>query len=396
MTVLLLEFYDTLRSRTEAKTSSGAHQFGAVALVKHRGALNFRSELSKRLLLAVRNRIIGSSVQRNQAISDDPAIWLDISPMPSSPAIQLDKLVFEFANLQASASTFDFPSTSTPPSRSPSTASFPASPATIDILQSILAAALHLDEQLAQWSRVVPFHWHASPVSHPSCMKPFVAADGLYGDYCDVYPSLHVASIWNQYRCTRLDLLKLILTCQRSLLTLQLWDDQFPSLQKYALDSVQRLVDEICASVPYHLGNRTGPGPIDSREGIEYPHFPEDEDEDLENMQHQFPPSCLGSSSLGNSRRLSRAEHTQLAASTGGWFILSAMKYILEKVVPGLKVVDMASRTDLQRSVLREGQTQWLLRQLQRTARIYRLKAQAPSTTPPRKGATAFGAFSSL
>lgn len=35
--------------------SSGSHEAGAIALVKHRGVENFRTELGKRMLAAVRS-----------------------------------------------------------------------------------------------------------------------------------------------------------------------------------------------------------------------------------------------------------------------------------------------------------------------------------------------------
>lgn len=38
--------------------SSGSHEAGAIALVKHRGAENFRTELGKRMLAAVRSHAV--------------------------------------------------------------------------------------------------------------------------------------------------------------------------------------------------------------------------------------------------------------------------------------------------------------------------------------------------
>lgn len=45
MTVLMLELYECLGSTTKFQSSSGAHRSGAVALVEHRGSLNFESEI---------------------------------------------------------------------------------------------------------------------------------------------------------------------------------------------------------------------------------------------------------------------------------------------------------------------------------------------------------------
>ncbi|KAL8721580.1 MAG: hypothetical protein Q9181_007678 [Wetmoreana brouardii] len=63
MAVLLLSFYERVLATSEATQISGVHDTGAVALVKHRGKENGRSELSARLLLAVQTQVVDHCIQ---------------------------------------------------------------------------------------------------------------------------------------------------------------------------------------------------------------------------------------------------------------------------------------------------------------------------------------------
>ena len=378
MTVLLLEFHESVSGTIQSRPSSGVHQSGAVALVKHRGSLNFESEISRRLLIAVRHQLIVIALQRGESVPPDPAVWTNGAPMPENPAIALDELATDLANLNAFVKSVDF--RSPPPtqsmSRTPSPTSFNASGSSIKILHSLLAPALHLDARLSQWLDSLPTYWYPISVSSPSCLHMSVAEAGLYGSSCDIYPSLPVAGIWNSYRTTRIATLKIILVCQQSLTGLNSEADS-SARRHYAADSIQRLVDEFCASVPFHLGNRTAPSPPDKIEGVEYPHLP-DEDE---HGARPFPPHAIGYAT-----RLSRAEHARFAAASGGWLLIGPIRDILAATAPGPR--------DASRGIpplLRHGQREWILEQLQRLGRIYRIPIPhdpSPSSTHSMRSST--------
>jgi hypothetical protein len=209
MTVLMLEFYERISNATRLQPSSGVHRSGAVVLVEHRGSLNFQSEIGKRLLVPVRHELIDKALEQGESISPNPALWRNSAPMPESLAIALDALMVELANLKAFVDTVDFPdppSTVSTASRSPSPAAFSAPESPIDILHSILAPALDLDSRLALWSKSPPTFWYPIAVSSSACIPSSVAKVGLYGSSCDIYPSLHVAKLWNEYRTARINL----------------------------------------------------------------------------------------------------------------------------------------------------------------------------------------------
>lgn len=99
VTVLLLGACDILSRTARAQRPSGIHKNGALALVKHRGALNFESELSKRLLIAVRHHTIRMALWTGEQIPADPTVWGDVGTMPESSATILDSYAADLANL---------------------------------------------------------------------------------------------------------------------------------------------------------------------------------------------------------------------------------------------------------------------------------------------------------
>ena len=372
MTVLMLEHYEEIAGASKSEPSSGTHRSGAVALCKHRGSLNFRSTTSKKLLQAVRHQLIHKALEKGESILSDPAIWTnDQSGMPESPAIALDSIVLELVNLKAFVDSVDFPTQPDPlpeVTEDSSPSSLQASETAANIVHAVLAPALGIDARLSQWSRNIPTFWHPIRVSSPSSIHPSILDAGMYAASCDVYPSLHVASLWNLWRTTRIQVLKIVLTCQRSLVALDP-DEEMDVTSSHASDSIQRVVDSFCASIPAHLGNRTRPGSLRSFEGVEYPHLPlEDE------PGYQLPPPHA----LGYSPRVSIEEDLRIATGLGGWFLLSPIRDILRSCTPTAAEAEMGYPP-----LIREGQLDWIMEQLGRIREIYLIKK--PGSASPTK-----------
>ena len=136
----------------------------------------------------------------------------------------------------------------------------------------------------------------------------------------------------------------------------------------YAAEMIQSLVDAVCASVPFHLGNRVGPSPIDMSNGIEYPHLHHDAD------NYQMPPP----NAMGYAVDLSMEEHVRIAAAKGGWYLLDPLDTILEETVFSMTEDINADSPPL----LREGQREWVARQLQRTRSMYLVQSASHSPHP--------------
>ena len=361
MTVLLLEFYDILIGATKSQSSPGAHQNGAVALIKHRGEINFRNETSKRLLIAVRHQLIALAIEKQQPLNNDLELWSDMSEMPASPAIEIDKLAAEYASLRSFASQYTFPTPPSPITRSPSPGKFEAPQASVDILHHILAPALELDARLATWPKTIPTFWHPIPKGD---LDPTIVSAGLYGATADIYPSLMIANVMNSYRSTRLGVLRIILSCESSLNALQ-ETSSIPGMKGYVHDTCQSLLDAICASVPYHLGNRTKPASVHNPSQI-YPH--------LDPEEHvSFPPP----NALGYAISITKEEHVRYAAIIGGWYLQSHLVSIMKTFS------NVAKPDDEGNGPMRLGQLEWIMGQLKRLKDIYKITTVQSSDPEP-------------
>lgn len=117
----------------------------------------------------------------------------------------------------------------------------------------IISQALALDAELVTWAVSVPAHYVYSTVD----VTPD-SSDALkevtYGPQYHVYTSSSVAAAWNHYRCSRMLVQSFLLKA------LEMAQSIDPSRGEYASVSLQsrtilaQTAEDICASVPYHLG----------------------------------------------------------------------------------------------------------------------------------------------
>ena len=174
----------------------------------------------------------------------------------------------------------------------------------------LLSKAKEVDTSLALWPDIIPSSWLPRVVSS-QIVPPSVRDAGLYDKYCHTYPDVSVATTWNDWRAARLKVLALIARYQpEDLITA----------------SIQRLADDICASVPFLLGDRLEITPMYLTRNV----YPGAEGQPLPKGHHQN------------------------AAAFGGWYILTPLR-----------------ETTKVATYLREGQLNWVLGQMKRLARIY-------------------------
>ncbi|MCJ1289262.1 hypothetical protein MMC34_000794 [Xylographa carneopallida] len=244
---------------------SGAHAQGAVALVKHRGRDNFKSDISQRLFIAVQTQMVGHAVQHSIPVEKLSEHFADdIKALPSNAATRLTALEVEVANLLAAAKV--------------------AFESDQRILQSqfleLSSSASDLNVKLFHWADSVPQQWHPLPAedNSPAALVKFQA----HGSRMDIYPEDHT-------------------------------------------EVGQRLVDDICASVPYCLGSRMK---HEAGSEIDYP----------------FAPGSF----ITN-------DHRKAAKALGGWYVLGSLNACL-----GMKTIG-------------EGQLRWIRSQLSRVKGFYNL-----------------------
>jgi len=357
LAVLMLDFYDTLSRRFSNQRFLGMHQDGAVALVKYRGSENFQSNISKGLLLAVRNRLVNAAVQKKSGIVFDPDVWADGGEMPHNSATKLDLLASELANLQVLASSLPSPRSRASNPRVLSVGSEDTSCSDTTFVENLLEKALDLDRRLYAWRSSTPESWEPVPIIAIDDIHPTIRAAGLYDSLCDVYSSIQAAGIYNTWRCTSISLLQIVDKCRQALPP-----GSVAALvinEHYATARIQSLVDGVCASVPYFLGNHLCPYKPDQVAGVEFPQFPIGPD-----GSSTKPPVM---DSQGYPVEISQVDRMRAAASIGGWLILNSLLAILQAARPAPD----ARPDDAPPLRLRPGQMQWILGQLKRIQNIY-------------------------
>ena len=128
---------------------------------------------------------------------------------------------------------------------------------TITQPSKIIRSALDLDADLASILHSVPDSWAYSIVELPE-FKQERTMHAVWGDKFHLYRNLTVSTAWNNYRSARLILHELILNtvqvCSSDIIDQQTRQ----ALLNQSQEKSRQIVQDICASVPYHFGTTAG------------------------------------------------------------------------------------------------------------------------------------------
>ncbi|KAL8769862.1 MAG: hypothetical protein Q9209_004300 [Squamulea sp. 1 TL-2023] len=276
MAVCLLNFFESTTSALTSRPRGDQHVDGATALIKQRRSKTMTSDLSRRLLIAVRHDMVSKALSRSMPVDSAPEIWDDPSEdMPYNPATSLDLLGRDAANLLALAADHGSP--------------LNADPSDTKIHRDIYLQAKALDARYARWAEEVPAEW--LPVSVPLELIPQeIIEAGVNGDHCDIYTYISVCSIWNTWRIRRIRVLGLVA------------DYEALELRRDAVLQIQRLADGIHAALPFMLGNKVEPSQM----------------YDMDFMYPSIPGQSVP------------ASHYQSAAAFGGLVLWGPMRAVLD------------------------------------------------------------------
>lgn len=306
MAALMLDFYEGVSSFCTGKPNKGPHIKGTTALIDYQRQLLPASKVFQEVLLGARNQLIGRALQSKERVPPNVSTWdIMAENIPKTAGFRHDELNIELANFQAHVEELN--------SDIASDESF---------VLSILEKATELDRRFGAWTNTIPEDWTPTRVSGSDRIPQSVQDAGLYQDHCDIYKSLPVANICNAHSCSQIRIQVIILACLK-----RLNPSRFTTaISAKASEFIQKLADSVCASVPYHLGDRNSLARIDD-ETVRYP---------------------------TTGRFLIDRNHQAQAAAFGGWFLVQRLPELLS---PGLP--------------LRNGQRQWILGQMERIRRIY-------------------------
>ncbi|KAF2167954.1 hypothetical protein M409DRAFT_22099 [Zasmidium cellare ATCC 36951] len=227
LAVLLLDFAEYIKTRRMRTPLSHVHQNAATGLVRLRGAQNFESDVGRSLLHATRSNSLHRAMRGCFDQNVDLALlaYMTTDSETCNPALQLDGLIACSMRLDRRLA------------RTLNEESDPAIGMVEEQLQQ-------LDERLMAWRDSLPEDWE--PQQHTMAQPP--PGHGVMGPnrkttYAfEKFGTLDVALFYNQWRCARLMVTKLLRSCQRR-------QNRQDALKAQAAD----LVKDVWKSVPYFI-----------------------------------------------------------------------------------------------------------------------------------------------
>ncbi|KAJ5738474.1 hypothetical protein N7493_001629 [Penicillium malachiteum] len=253
MSILNMSTYEEFVAIKEWETPMRAHLKGAIAFINTRRQKLLESHSSSTLHQAIQTQIVRviSSVSHASKVALTRSLQIKISrglqtpmvptpeiwPMPqcetsSSPRIVLSSVAAEVVNLRQSWEKLQ------------------SKISDETQISSILDKATQIDAKLLSWSYCVPEDWNPIPAT---IIPESIRKAGVYRNLCDCYTDMWIASTWNTYRECRILLQSIMIRCLH-----QLPSESIDATREATMQStIQKLADDICASVPYFLGSQT-------------------------------------------------------------------------------------------------------------------------------------------
>lgn len=242
MATLMLDMYENILSFLTGQRNKAPHMVGTTALIESRRRQPYAEQTSQKLILGTRSQVVGRALSSADAVPSVVSTWSEgTSDAPTGPSFRLDELNIELARLQSLASQL---------------------PNYSDLGRNsalhVLDQATNLDQRYSNWTGDLPVNWTPTRVSGESSIAESIRDAGLYQDFSDIYKSIFVANTFMSYYSSRIKLQLTISMCLNNLIS----ESSSTSLA-VALQVIQELADNICAAVPFHLGDRTGTGRLD-------------------------------------------------------------------------------------------------------------------------------------
>jgi hypothetical protein len=343
LAALVLQMHDTLSAVSGQTRAHGAHREGALTLLLQRENCFKNSKYYAHLVGNLLHSRVSVSVRNRMRLPTKDLEWIEteVAPiLPGNPSSALDMIGVSIADLQHTFRDMSPPTVLSSPDTK--------------LRQQIC----NLDTQLRTWLKRIPDSWYPRRMKSGIDFDPSVPS---YRGACDIYPSIQVANIWNAWRvyCLILEDIKDQLTKSSALSAVQHFDDE-NSISDYAMfwtsneRRVQELVDSMCLSIPFYLGNCNYPTDILSTgsSDIIYP------------SHHDLPVDDEGYMRFkASDQYVSKLDHSRHVTLHGQVHAISVLSYVID-----ISMNSVRNRP----SFLREEQKEWIASQFIRS--IYSMR----------------------
>lgn len=243
LAILMFSLYESVTSFERSAQAWASHIEGAVALVRARGTKQFSNHQSRLLFRAVRTQMLTNAIQQRKEIPDFPGAkgWLGDVDGDRNAASSLIEHSVKLPALLAKAKPLLLSERSA---------------MTVTEVHDMLEEAFAIQQALMHWEMQIPPEWGYRSVANRRSSAPTMDNIGKLqtwpGSAMHIYKDVHIACIRNNNRVSQ------ILCCSVVVDALK-WLN--PDPMQYTLDErwvsarhrMQVLVDDICASVSFHL-----------------------------------------------------------------------------------------------------------------------------------------------
>ncbi|KAM6516110.1 hypothetical protein FALCPG4_014292 [Fusarium falciforme] len=248
LAILVLQTYENASAVYDLRRASSMHHNGAASLLSFVDTDAMDGTVRAYLRKFMLHTEVSTAMRQKKPLKNIAYSWIetkDTMAVPDNPSSALDAIGASVAELQASYTQF---------------VTQGGSAMSLGRLKEWRAEARRIDAELLAWAGNVPDHWRPLRLISGRDIDSSIPT---YQSICEVYPSCQIASIWNLWRFQRLVLAKITLGSLGAFSDLsrfgfahrQFLDDPtgFVNCQK----TLQEVVDSVCYSIPFHLGNRT-------------------------------------------------------------------------------------------------------------------------------------------
>lgn len=240
--VLLLAIFEVVTSRAPGNIEKWTnHIYGAAALLEVRGAEQLRDENGLKLFVQLRFQIIISCLQRGMRV---PESLIDCAKIAMFLRTKADAYGDRLIGIAGRLSNL----------RSDINMGLLVDP------QEILSAAYGIEAELMAWIAGLPPEFLYTTVEDPTLSDISFNMWGHgphpYDNKYHIYSDLWLCHTFNQYRCARIIVSEIILSCLRQLSlnapAVAISSDLTDHCTRLR-NTARQLANDICASVPYHF-----------------------------------------------------------------------------------------------------------------------------------------------
>ena len=230
LAILLLDLYEKVTNKEPHYEGAwAAHLQGALALVKMRGAEQFKDPMAVPMILRVSTNQIISCIATHRPVPEDVvALRESVASyigIPSRSKLKESDLMVDYSRLRYQIETGDLPSKEAVLSLSNLENRFRSLYA--DIRPTWKYETIQVSEKSAHhWER----HHH-------------------------IYPCEQISQVWNVLRVTRILLNELLLDQYSKIKEENGSNVPAPSLRQHTTDIIVSMIADICATVPQYIGN---------------------------------------------------------------------------------------------------------------------------------------------